>query len=45
LWVRLGAYPRVKHLKGASLGYALALLDNIRLGLPGTNTLAYYEKP
>ncbi len=32
-------------LKGASLGYAPALLANIRLGwkdLPGTNTQAYY---
>jgi hypothetical protein len=30
-----------------SLGSAVALLTNIRLdwkGLPGTNTLAYYEK-
>jgi hypothetical protein len=32
LWVRPGAYPRVKHLKGTSLGYALSLLANIRLG-------------
>ncbi len=43
LWVRTGAYPRVEHLKGASLGYALALPTNIRLGwkgLPGTNALA-----
>jgi hypothetical protein len=45
--VRPGAYPRVEHLKGASLGWAPALLANIRLGwkgFPGTNTLAYYEK-
>jgi len=45
--VRPEAYPRVEHLKGASLGYALALPANIRLGwkgLPGTNALAYYEK-
>jgi hypothetical protein len=37
---KAGAYPRVEHLKGASLGPA-----NIRLGwrgLPETNTLAYY---
>jgi hypothetical protein len=27
------AYPRVEHLKGASLGYALALIANIILGL------------
>jgi len=27
-----GAYPRLEHLKGASLGYALALPANIRLG-------------
>ncbi len=39
------------HLKDASvglLGYALALPANIKLswkGLPGTNTLAYYENP
>ncbi len=41
LLVRPGAYPRVKHLKGASLGQAPALPANIRLGLkslPGTNT-------
>jgi hypothetical protein len=44
--VRPGAYPRVEHLKDASLGKALALLTNIRLGwigFPGTNTLAYYK--
>ncbi len=43
-----GAYTRVEHLKAASLGWALALPANIRLGrqgLPGTNTLAYYENP
>jgi hypothetical protein len=42
--VRLGAYLRGEHLKGASLGYATALPANIRLGfkgLPGPNTLAY----
>ncbi len=36
----------MEHLKSASLGYAPALLINIKLGwkvLPGTNTLAYYE--
>jgi hypothetical protein len=46
LWVRPEAYFRETHLKGASLGQAPALLTNIRLGwkgLPGTNTLAYYE--
>jgi hypothetical protein len=32
LWVRPGAYPRVEHLKGASLGLAMALPENIRLG-------------
>ncbi len=35
-------------LKGASLRQALALPANITLGwrgLPGTNTLAYYENP
>jgi hypothetical protein len=38
----------VEHLIGASLGKAPALPANIRLGwkgLPGTNTLAYYENP
>jgi hypothetical protein len=46
LWVSSGAYPRVAHLKGASLRSAPAFLVNIRLdweGLPGTNTLAYIE--
>jgi len=41
LRVRPGAYPRVEHLKGASLGLSLALPANIRLGwkgLPGPNT-------
>ncbi len=41
-----GAYPRVESLKGTSLGYDLALTANIRLawkGIPGTNTLAYYD--
>jgi hypothetical protein len=41
-----GAYPKVEHLKGALLGQAQALPANIRIGLkglPGTNTLAYYE--
>jgi len=45
--VRPGAYPRLEHLKGASLGQALALPANIKhglKGLPGTKTLAYYEK-
>ncbi len=35
-------------MKGASLGQTLALPANIRLGwkgLPGTNTLVYYENP
>jgi len=41
-----GAYPEVEHLKGSSLGQALALPTNIILGwkgLPGSNTIAYYE--
>jgi hypothetical protein len=45
-WVMPGAYPRVDHLKDASLEYALALLTNIGLGwknLLGTNALAYYK--
>ncbi len=40
LWVRLRAYPRVYHLKGASVGQLLALATNIRLGwnsLSGTS--------
>jgi len=44
--VRPVAYPRVEHLKGASLRKALALPANIRQGwkgLPGTNTPAYYD--
>ncbi len=44
--MRPGAYLRVGHLSGAPLGYAPALIANIRpwwKGLPGTNTLAYYE--
>jgi hypothetical protein len=48
MWVRPGAYPRVEHPKGASIGLPLALPANITLGwkgLPGTNTQAYYENP
>jgi hypothetical protein len=40
LWVRPGAYPRVEYLKSASLGQAPAFAINIKLGLPGTYTLA-----
>jgi hypothetical protein len=43
---RPGAYPRVEHLEGSSLGWAHALPANIRLrweGLPRTNTLGYFE--
>jgi len=32
LWVSPGAYPREEYLKGASLGYAPASLENVRLG-------------
>jgi hypothetical protein len=42
------ACPRVEHLKDASLQYAPTLPANIGLGwkgLPGTNSLAYYENP
>jgi len=42
-----GAYPRVDHLKGVSIGVGSAFPANIRLGwkgFPGANTLAYYEK-
>jgi hypothetical protein len=44
LWIRSGAYPRVVHHKGITLGIVLANSANIRLswkGLIGTNTLAY----
>jgi hypothetical protein len=44
LWAKPGAYPRVEHLKDASLVKAPALPASIRLGwnsLPGKNTLAY----
>jgi hypothetical protein len=44
--MRQGAYPEVEHLKGFLFGKALASLANITLswrGLPGKNTLAYYE--
>jgi hypothetical protein len=44
LWVRPGAYPREKHLKGASLELAPSLPTIIILGwkgLSGINTLAY----
>ena len=43
----LGAYPRVEHLKGASLGWALAFPANIRLdwkGFVGTNTSSLLQK-
>ncbi len=48
-WVRIGAYPRVKYLKGVILVYALALLVNIRLGSgrdkyslgPGANVIKH----
>jgi hypothetical protein len=36
----------VKHLSSSLLkGWLLALPSNIRLGLPRTNILAYYENP
>jgi hypothetical protein len=34
----------VEHIKGASLGKAQTLPANIRLALPGTNTLSHYEQ-
>ncbi len=43
---KAGAWPKVQHLKDASLGYAQALPANIRLnwkGLPGTSASAYYK--
>jgi hypothetical protein len=46
LWIRPGAYPRGEQLKGVSLGQAVALLANIKIGwkgLPGTSNLAHYE--
>ncbi len=45
--VRSGTYPRLEHVKGASLRQASALPANIRLsqkGFPGSNILAYYKK-
>ncbi len=35
--------PKVDQSEGALLVQAVALLGNIRLGLPRTNTLAYYK--
>ncbi len=46
LLVRAGDYPRVEHLKDASLRLALVLPENIRLGWKGlvvTKTLTCYE--
>ncbi len=46
--IHKSANPKVEHLKGASLGKAPALPENIRLGwkgLPKTNTLAYCKNP
>jgi hypothetical protein len=47
LWIRPGAYPRVEYLEGSFFNrVAPALITNITLdrkGLPGANTLAYYE--
>jgi hypothetical protein len=45
LWVRPGAYPRVEHMKGASHWVGPANIILGWKGLPGTNTLAYYENP
>ncbi len=46
---KAGAYPRVKYLSGAPFkGWLLVSPTNTRLGwkgLPGTNTLAYYNNP
>ncbi len=47
LLVRPGAYPRMEHLRGASLGKAPALLTSSRLGwkgLPRTNSLNVIRK-
>ncbi len=44
---KIGASPRLGQLKCTSLGGLLAYPTKIGLGLkglPGTNTLAYYEK-
>jgi hypothetical protein len=45
LWVRLGAYPRVEHLKCALIGEAPGITCKLLgwEGLPRTNTLAYYK--
>jgi hypothetical protein len=45
-YVSGSTYLRVGYVKDDSLGWALASLANIKLGLKGiprTNTLAYYE--
>ncbi len=46
MWARPGAYPRVEHLIGSSIGWAPAFPTNIRLrwkGFPRANTLAYWK--
>ncbi len=45
--LRAAAYPSEEHMKSALLGQVLTLPANTRLGsrgLPGTNTVAYYEQ-
>ncbi len=44
--MKLGAHPRVEHMKIASLRQTLMLLTNIGLGwkgMAGSNNLDYYE--
>jgi hypothetical protein len=46
LWVKLGANPRVEHLKCAPLGKAFVLFANIRLGwkgLSGSNVMEIFK--
>ncbi len=46
LWAGPGAYPRLQHLRGSSVEWALAVSTNNRLGwkgFPGTNTLVNYK--
>ncbi len=48
MFERPGAYPRVEHPKGDTLGLAPALPPNFRQGWKGLleiNTLAFYENP
>ncbi len=43
LWAMPGAYLRVEHLEGTSLGQAQPYQQTSWKSVPETNTLAYYE--